>query len=58
MFVLLVVGGILMILLGFIGIYVGLIFQEVKRRPIYLVRRQVSGARPLSQDPPPSTRPQ
>lgn len=39
MFVLLVVGGILMILLGFIGIYVGLIFQEVKRRPIYLVRQ-------------------
>jgi dolichol-phosphate mannosyltransferase len=39
MFVLLVVGGILMILLGFIGIYVGLIFQEVKHRPIYLVRQ-------------------
>lgn len=39
MFVLLVIGGILMILLGFIGIYVGLIFQEVKRRPIYLVRQ-------------------
>jgi len=41
MFVLLVVGGILMILLGFIGIYVGYIFQEVKRRPIYLVRQMV-----------------
>lgn len=39
MFVLLVVGGSLMITLGFIGIYVGLIFQEVKNRPIYLVRR-------------------
>lgn len=39
MFVLLVIGGILMILLGFIGIYVGLIFQEVKHRPIYLIRR-------------------
>jgi dolichol-phosphate mannosyltransferase len=38
MFVLLVIGGILMILLGFIGIYVGLIFQEVKGRPIYLIR--------------------
>ncbi len=44
MFVLLVVGGILMILLGFIGIYVGLIFQEVKRRPIYLVRQKFQGA--------------
>jgi dolichol-phosphate mannosyltransferase len=39
MFVLLVVGGILMILLGFIGIYIGFIFQEVKRRPIYLIRQ-------------------
>ncbi len=47
MFVLLVVSGILMILLGFIGVYVGFIFQEVKRRPIYLVRQQVSGARPF-----------
>lgn len=43
MFVLLVVGGILMILLGFIGIYIGFIFQEVKGRPIYLVRQTVRG---------------
>jgi polyisoprenyl-phosphate glycosyltransferase len=41
MFVLLVVSGILMILLGFIGVYVGFIFQEVKGRPIYLVRQVV-----------------
>lgn len=40
MFVLLVVGGTLMITLGFIGVYVGFIFQEVKGRPIYLVRRR------------------
>ena len=39
MFVLLVVGGSLMISLGFIGIYIGYIFQEVKNRPIYLIRR-------------------
>jgi dolichol-phosphate mannosyltransferase len=38
MFVLLVIGGTLMITLGFIGVYVGFIFQEVKGRPIYLVR--------------------
>jgi polyisoprenyl-phosphate glycosyltransferase len=38
MFVLLLVGGFIMLLLGFIGIYVGYIFQEVKHRPIYLVR--------------------
>ncbi len=42
MFVLLVVGGVLMITLGIIGVYVGFIFQEVKRRPIYLVRRILS----------------
>ncbi len=38
MFVILMVGGMLMALLGFIGVYVGYIFQEVKRRPIYLVK--------------------
>ena len=39
MFILLLVGGALMVFLGFLGIYIGYIFQEVKRRPIYLVRR-------------------
>jgi dolichol-phosphate mannosyltransferase len=38
MFVILIVGGILMVLLGFIGVYVGYIFQEVKHRPVYLVK--------------------
>ena len=38
MFMLLIVGGVLTTLLGFIGIYVGYIFQETKQRPIYLVR--------------------
>ena len=41
MFVLLFVGGSLMIAMGLIGIYVGYIFQEVKGRPIYLVRRRL-----------------
>jgi dolichol-phosphate mannosyltransferase len=40
MFVLLIVGGSLMISLGFIGVYIGYIFQEVKRRPVYIVRNQ------------------
>lgn len=38
MFMLLIIGGSLMVTLGLIGIYIGYIFQEVKRRPIYLVR--------------------
>lgn len=46
MFVILVVGGILMILLGFIGMYIGFIFQEIKRRPIYLVRQILSPSSP------------
>ncbi len=39
MFVVLIVGGVLMVLLGFIGVYVGYIFQEVKRRPVFLVKQ-------------------
>ena len=42
MFMLLLVGGSLMVFLGFLGIYVGYIFQEVKRRPIYIVRRRLA----------------
>ncbi len=38
MFMLLVVGGAMMLSLGFIGIYIGYIFQEVKRRPVYIIR--------------------
>jgi glycosyltransferase involved in cell wall biosynthesis len=38
MFVILIVGGMLMVLLGFIGVYIGYIFQEVKHRPIYLLK--------------------
>jgi dolichol-phosphate mannosyltransferase len=43
MFVILIVGGMLMALLGFIGVYVGYIFQEVKRRPVYLVKGEKQG---------------
>ena len=39
MFVILIVSGMVMVLLGFIGIYVGYIFQEVKRRPVYLLKK-------------------
>ena len=40
MSVMLVIGGMVMILLGFIGVYVGYIFQEVKRRPVYLLKKE------------------
>ncbi len=40
MFVILIVGGILMVLLGFIGVYIGYIFQEVKKRPVYLIKEE------------------
>lgn len=39
MSVMLVIGGMVMILLGFIGVYVGYIFQEVKGRPVYLLKK-------------------
>jgi hypothetical protein len=40
MAVLLIASGIIMILLGFIGVYVGYIFQQVKGRPVYLIRKR------------------
>jgi len=40
MSVTLVIGGMVMILLGFIGVYVGYIFQEVKKRPVYLLKKR------------------
>ncbi len=45
MFMLLVVGGSLMIILGIIGIYIGYIFQEVKGRPVYIIRNIFAGAK-------------
>jgi dolichol-phosphate mannosyltransferase len=46
MFMLLVVGGSLMVSLGIIGLYIGNIFQEVKRRPIYITRTVVHFSSP------------
>lgn len=43
MFMILIVGAVITTLLGFIGIYTGFIFQEVKRRPLYLLRRDAEG---------------
>ena len=43
MFVILIVGGFLMVTLGFVGIYIGYIFQQVKGRPPYIVKRTEGG---------------
>jgi glycosyltransferase involved in cell wall biosynthesis len=51
MFVILIVGGTLMVNLGFIGIYLGYIFQEVKRRPIYIIRSSPNHPMPSSELP-------
>ncbi len=44
MAVLLIASGIIMILLGFIGVYVGYIFQQVKGRPVYLLKKGLEEA--------------
>jgi dolichol-phosphate mannosyltransferase len=44
-FVILIVGGTIMINLGFIGVYVGYIFQEAKHRPVYLIRSMTATSR-------------
>ena len=44
--------GVTMVLLGFIGIYIGMIFQEVKRRPVYILRNPLAAAKPRSGEPP------
>ena len=42
MFMLLIIGAVLMVIMGFIGVYVGYIFQEVKNRPVYILRAHVT----------------
>ena len=38
----LLVGGVQMIILGILGEYIGRIFIEVKRRPLYLIEKKVN----------------
>ena len=46
MFVVLLIGGIQLMTLGVIGEYVGRIYDEVKRRPLYIVREGANAAGP------------
>ncbi len=41
-----IVGGIQLILIGVIGVYLGKIYEEVKQRPLYLVRQSIGIAAP------------
>lgn len=38
------IGGILLISLGLIGEYIGKIYKEVKRRPLYLIEQELDSA--------------
>jgi len=42
-------GGMQLVTLGLLGVYIGRIFEEVKRRPLYLVGREKRGYRKKSQ---------
>ncbi len=47
--VLTVSSGIAMLLIGILGIYIGMIFEEVKRRPVYLIRGWTPESQPIAQ---------
>jgi hypothetical protein len=42
MLAILSIGGMQLVMLGIVGYYIGLSFQEVKRRPVYFVNKRLS----------------
>ncbi|MEK7407463.1 MAG: glycosyltransferase family 2 protein [Acidobacteriota bacterium] len=62
MVVLTVGTGIVLLILGILGLYIGMIFQEVKRRPVYLLKdsslERGPAATPPAQPPQRPTRPE
>jgi dolichol-phosphate mannosyltransferase len=42
MITLIFIGGVLLIVLGILGIYLGRVFKEVKRRPLYLISEKIN----------------
>ena len=46
-----IVGGIQLMLIGVIGVYLGKIYEEVKQRPLYLVRASIGLGEPPVEKP-------
>jgi dolichol-phosphate mannosyltransferase len=44
--VLLLIGGLQLILLGVTGLYIGKIFEEIKHRPLYIVKESLGFREP------------
>jgi dolichol-phosphate mannosyltransferase len=57
MFFLLLIGGLQLITLGVVGVYIGYIFEEVKKRPLYIVARPAVAAARRKEEPQGWTRP-
>ena len=45
-FFVITIGGLQLVMFGIIGLYIGYVFEETKRRPIYIVRRILSSEGP------------